>query len=1584
MAPPTTNYAEIQQDEIEALRSIYMEQFQEDTPKVGAWNKTGDRAFRITLKPADGEHDDIALRFKVSFPATYPKSLPKLSLSFSEGIRANIKAEAEEVLRTKPRTLLGSEMIFEITTSLQDVLEHAAQNLAQKVPTLEEERANQQAVVTRQAEKAQEQKRKLQHQTSVEEEQYLAEMVEKQKAREERRRDRVQTTQEPNNSFSNEIVVDSVYSKAFFREGPVTRLWLVRHVGASEFSSFFLLLKDCYIPASANEILLKKQIQTLELKLEALTHLAIHPNVARPLAFKIERAEVSETSEDSGWNVSILLEKSGRNSLHNLLEMTGPLELSVGRAWIIQLLEALGHYHRRGMTHAAIHTHNVLLEKVETGRVIAKLSDGGYQHDLHLLRGDSLTDHAGAASIYWTSPELIKDRSNFNPATDVWSLGIVVLQLFFGLDIQSKHQSPITFLDSTNLSPSFERLVRSMFQYESKKRTSAWELVSAAFLRNDDPLFQEILIDSPTNKRVQRRGSSHNQSNKSRFTTDFVQEGRLGKGGYGSVVKVRNRLDSSFYAVKIINKCTEAALDKVLNEVRLLSQLNHPNVVRYYTAWKEVDNPSQSGYHSDSSDGTDTSTEGSEVSDLIFPRSSGGLDFIGSNNDRNFSDEESIAGETDEDAVNEDDGIVFGDDDDADDEVPNQPLHDSDGSDEEQLPRTQGRRQSSSQLEDVNNTLYIQMEYCEKQTLRDVIKSGIQEKAAEVWRYFRQILQGLAHIHSASIVHRDLKPENIFIDSNSNVRIGDFGLARPGEFLQLPTRSISTGRDTKVLQGNFTRSVGTTFYVAPEVKSSSVATGNYDDKADMFSLGIIFFEMNHRLETGMERVHTLQALCKPDSVLPATFRKDPEKAKQAQIIVSLVNHNPNLRPSSTELLRSGLIPLLTEDETMRTALRALSDSKSDFRVELINRIIADATSAQKSTANSDTGSWLKEYMYDLHGWHNPEIFEALLRKDVKDHLTSIFRRHGALEVDRPVLIPFSAHYSQHANSVCKLIDAEGTVLQMPLDLTLPNARILAKHQSPGPKTYTFGEVYRAVPSGGHPRMVGEVDFDIVSYNSLDLALREAEVIKVLDEIVDEFPSMAAVQMCYHINHSVILDAVLDACDIPSSKRPAVKEVISRLHTGEHTWPTIRSELRNPPVSVPATSVEELITFDFRDTYDKALSRLRSKIQITLDMESTFSHIEAVAIYLGRFNVKRKVYVNPLGSYNEKFYRGNILFQCVYDSKKKNVFAAGGRYDGLIKEHQLIQNPSSVLAQRGSSSRGSIANCHAVGFNLSWQDLHRSMVRYHKGSTKRTPRVKKDQEANISWTKVRRCDVLVDSFDKNLLRTTGLTVIQELWKIGVHAELAVSETFGLEHEGSNAYAQGQDILPYLYLVTVKQEGFVKVRNIAQNEEIEMRISEVITWFKGEMMHRERADDHNRKLSRHSSHPDQGWPSVETGSDVQVLMSLTKGKKTNRRAIIEEALTHCQDFVHGFADGNVQIIAVETKDDIFEGIRETRLGDADSWKKFIQHAPAGDRAYLQELQELLKSKAAKAKRGYRSAFLYNFRTGSCMWYDLGHGN
>ena len=90
------------------------------------------------------------------------------------------------------------------------------------------------------------------------------------------------------------------------------------------------------------------------------------------------------------------------------------------------------------------------------------------------------------------------------------------------------------------------------------------------------------------------------------------------------------------------------------------------------------------------------------------------------------------------------------------------------------------------------------------------------------------------HIHASSIVHRDLKPENIFIDHQNDVRIGDFGLARPGD------QSFTRQRGAKDVFASFTKSVGTAFYVAPEVRSAE--KGRYNEKADVsLSTPITFF-----------------------------------------------------------------------------------------------------------------------------------------------------------------------------------------------------------------------------------------------------------------------------------------------------------------------------------------------------------------------------------------------------------------------------------------------------------------------------------------------------------------------------------------------------------------------------------------------------------------------------------------------------------------------------------------------------------------------------------------------------------------------
>ena len=44
------------------------------------------------------------------------------------------------------------------------------------------------------------------------------------------------------------------------------------------------------------------------------------------------------------------------------------------------------------------------------------------------------------------------------------------------------------------------------------------------------------------------------------------------------------------------------------------------------------------------------------------------------------------------------------------------------------------------------------------------------------WLLFRQIVEGLAHIHGQGIIHRDLTPNNIFFDARNDIKIGDFGL----------------------------------------------------------------------------------------------------------------------------------------------------------------------------------------------------------------------------------------------------------------------------------------------------------------------------------------------------------------------------------------------------------------------------------------------------------------------------------------------------------------------------------------------------------------------------------------------------------------------------------------------------------------------------------------------------------------------------------------------------------------------------------------------------------------------------------------
>lgn len=94
----------------------------------------------------------------------------------------------------------------------------------------------------------------------------------------------------------------------------------------------------------------------------------------------------------------------------------------------------------------------------------------------------------------------------------------------------------------------------------------------------------------------------------------------------------------------------------------------------------------------------------------------------------------------------------------------------------------------------------------------------------------------------------------------------------------------------------------------------------------------------------------------------------------------------------------------------------------------------------------------------------------------------------------------------------------------------------------------------------------------------------------------------------------------------------------------------------------------------------------------------------------------------------------------------------------------------------------------------------------------------------------------------------------------------------------------------------------------------------------------------------------------------------------------AQAQIEDMVRQSLDGPM-IAAIETKDEVFEALRLTRLSDPESWKKFIQGAPPSERQYLTQVHVLLKDMAKDSKPSRRNAFIYNFRTKNSFPYDLG---
>lgn len=119
---------------------------------------------------------------------------------------------------------------------------------------------------------------------------------------------------------------------------------------------------------------------------------------------------------------------------------------------------------------------------------------------------------------------------------------------------------------------------------------------------------------------------------------------------------------------------------------------------------------------------------------------------------------------------------------------------------------------------------FITMEYVRGEDLKSSLKRMGPLSFGKAIYLVKQICEGLAEAHRLGVVHRDLKPQNIMIDTDGNVRLMDFGISR-----LLKSKGIThTGT-----------MIGTPEYMSPEQTMAK----EIDQRSDIYSLGIIFYEM---------------------------------------------------------------------------------------------------------------------------------------------------------------------------------------------------------------------------------------------------------------------------------------------------------------------------------------------------------------------------------------------------------------------------------------------------------------------------------------------------------------------------------------------------------------------------------------------------------------------------------------------------------------------------------------------------------------------------------------------------------------------
>ena len=355
-----------------------------------------------------------------------------------------------------------------------------------------------------------------------------------------------------------------------------------------------------------------------------------------------------------------------------------------------------------------------------------------------------------------------------------------------------------------------------------------------------------------------------------------------------------------------------------------------------------------------------------------------------------------------------------------------------------------------------------------------------------------------------------------------------------------------------------------------------------------------------------------------------------------------------------------------------------------------------------------------------------------IRNKVFQKIATIFKNHGAVEIDTPVFElkeTLTGKYGEDSKLIYDLVDQGGEMLSLRYDLTVPFARYMAVTGIPSIKRYHIGKVYRRdqpAMSKGRFREFYQCDFDIAGSNH-GVMVPDAEILKIVVEILTE---LNIGTFLIKVNHRKLLDAIIEIAKIGDDKFKPVCSSIDKLD--KETWETVQDELIKKGINEEQCKILHSFVM-LKDSPWNLLKVLKTNNELNLNTKGSIAlkELEILFEYLDILGVNSHVSFDLSLARGLDYYTGLIYEVMLTGTDKIGSIAGGGRYDELVGMFSGKQIPS-------------------VGVSFGVERMFSILEENFK----------KDLTIRESET-----EVLVSSIGKNMLKER-MKCTNELWQNGI--------------------------------------------------------------------------------------------------------------------------------------------------------------------------------------------------------------------------